>query len=449
MKHWFADKAFRSIVRNASYLGSSKLFSAALGLIALACAGRGMVPAVFGSLVMIHAYATGVGALAKFQTWQFVIQYGAPAHQRGDETTVSDTIRFAFGLDITSGFVGMVGAMIALPFIGHWFELEGSHLWLAFAYCTLVPTMTSATPTGVLRLFDRFDQIALQQLVTPALRAVGGIIAYGFDLGFVGFLITWYVADLLGDLTFWGMTFGELKRRGLLHALRPGLFGTARRLPGSWSFVWTTNIAHSVYAAWGPLSNLVVGGLLGPAAAGLFKVASTLCDSAGKPADLLARGFYPEIMRLDPATRRPWRLALRSGLLAGGIGVLVMLVVWLGGEPVIGLVFGSKYLEAFDLLQLMVISLVVTTVTFPLESLLYMVGRPRAALVAELSATVVYLFVLVALCHTHGLMGAGVAYVMGVVAVALCMLVPTLASYRNRARYTRQSDIIAVDEMPA
>jgi len=243
--------------------------------------------------------------------------------------------------------------------------------------------------------------------------------------------------NLAGDLTIWAMAVRELRRHDMLSALRPGLLGTARRLPGSWDFVWTTNIAHSVYAAWGPISNVIVGAMLGPAAAGLFKIAGTIADSAGKPADLLARGFYPEIMRLDPASKRPWRLALRTGLIAAAIGALVLLVVFVGGKPVIGFVFGHKYLVAFGLLQIMTAALILEMGTFPLESLLYMVGRQRAALVAQLTSALIYCVALVVFSHLWGLTGAGIAFLLGTLATAVCMLIPTLQSYRRRAVYGR------------
>lgn len=87
--------------------------------------------------------------------------------------------------------------------------------------------------------------------------------------------------------------------------------------------------------------------MLGPAAAGLFKIAMTFFDSAGTPAGLLGKSFYPEVMRLDPRTTRPWLLGVKSGLLAGGIGILVALAVLIVGKPLISLVFGVKYLEAY------------------------------------------------------------------------------------------------------
>lgn len=433
MKHWFADGVFRTVLRNAGYLVSGKLAGALFSLGAFACAGRALTPALFGLLMIVHAYAHAAGGLAKFQTWQFIVREGTPALQRGDRARVADVIRFAFGLDIASGAVGMIGAMLLLPWLAGWFGIDRAILPLAIAYCTLVPTMSAATPTGTLRVLDRFDLIAGQQIVTPVLQAAGALLSYVAGLGFVGFVVTWYVSDLLGDLVLWFCAVRELKRREMLGALRPGLFGTAKRLPGAWAFVWTTNAAHSVYAAWGPLSNLIVAGILGPVAAGLYKIAGTLLDSAAKPADLLRRGYYPEIMRLDPRERRPWLLGLRAGLLAGALGLVVVLLVLVGGKPLITLVFGAKYLAAYDLLKLMALSLVVTMAFFPLESLLYMAHRQGAALVAQLIAVGGYLALLAGLTHAYGLKGAGVAYLAGSMAVALCMTVATIAAYRRRA----------------
>ncbi|BAV63732.1 lipopolysaccharide biosynthesis protein [Sphingobium cloacae] len=441
MKHWFSDGAFRAILRNASYLGSGKLGGALLSLIALACAGHALSPALFGTLAVVQAYASGVSALVKFQTWQFIVRFGAPALVRKDIGRFREVTRFSFGLDLASGAAGLIAGMALLPFLAQWVGIAREDVYLALLYCTLIPIMTAATPTGILRTLDRFDHLAVQQLVTPLLTAIGGIVCYAGGLGFAGFVITWYVAELAGDMLLWFFAARELKRRDIHHALRPGLFAPARRIGGAWDFVWTTNIAHSIWSAWGPLSNVIVGGMLGPAAAGLFKIASTFFESAGKPANFLEKSFYPEIMRLDPASRRPWRLAVRTGVLAGGLGLVMLLVVMAGGEPLISLVFGKRYVEAFSLLQVMAASLVVSTATFPLESLLYMAGRQRAALVAEGLAALAYGVMLVAMIHGFGLIGAGIAYVGGMILKALFTLVPTVAAYRGRASLSHHEEV--------
>lgn len=443
MKHWFSDSAFRAILRNAAYLGSGKLGGALLSLVALACAGHALTPGLFGILAVVQAYASGVSALVKFQTWQFIVRFGAPALARKDVERFRDATRLSFGLDLASGVVGLVAGIALLPFLARWVGIEDKDLPLALLYCTLIPIMTAATPTGILRTLDRFDYIAVQQLVTPLLMAIGGILSYAAHLGFAGFVITWYIAELVGGLLLWFFAARELKRREIRHALRPSLFAPARRIKGAWDFVWTTNIAHSIWSAWGPLSNVIIGGMLGPASAGLFKIASTFFESAGKPAGFLEKSFYPEVMRLDPTTQQPWRLAIRTGLLAGGMGLAMLLVVMIGGQPLISLVFGKRYLEAFDLLQIMAVSLVVSTATFPLESLLYMAGRQRAALVAEGLAALSYGIILVILIHWLGLMGAGIAYVCGMCMKALFTLIPTMTAYHGRASLSHHGEAAA------
>ncbi len=434
MKGWFSDGVFRTVLRNAGYLATGRLVGAAMGVVALSCVGRGLGPSLFGVLTLVHAYALGVSALVKFQTWQLVIRYGAPALARGERRTVVDSIRLAFGLDVTSGIVGMVAAVALLPWLAPHFGITRQWLPLALAYCTVIPTMASATPVGVMRLLGRFDLTAWSQPVTPFLRALGAATSFALGLGFPAYVVTWYVADIVGDLIGWGITVRLLRRADLLSGLRIGLFGTARRLPGAWGFTWTTNIAVSLGASWNPISNLIVGGILGPVAAGLYRIAATLLDTAGKPADLLTKGFYPEIMRLDPASRQPWKVALRTGLIAGGLGLVVILVLQVGGQPLIGAIFGHRYRAAYGLLQLMMLALAISMASFPLESLLYMAHRQRAALVAQCLATMLYLALLALLSRRFGLAGSGVAYVLGNLALAIAMIVPVVAAYRGRAR---------------
>ena len=101
-------------------------------------------------------------------------------------------------------------------------------------------------------------------------------------------------------------------------------------------------------AAWGPIARLVVGGLLGPAGAALFRVASILSDSAGKPADLLAKAFYPEVVRMDLTSRKPWKLMLRGTVLASGLALIAILALLLGGKPIVSLLFGKAFLGAYE-----------------------------------------------------------------------------------------------------
>lgn len=442
MKHWFSDGVFRTILRNAAYLASSNALSALLGLVALSCAGKGMSTQMFGVLVVIQAYAKGISDVIKFQTWQLVVKYGATAVDNKNIRQFRDVISFSFALDIASGAIAVVAGMLLLPLLAHSLGLDRQSLWLAILYCTLIPSLAASTPTGILRAVNRFDLIAIQQAVRPLLRAAGSVISYLGDLGFAGFIITWYASNLIGGVLYWWFAARELRRRNIHHALRPRLFAPASRLAGAWSFVWTTNFAHSIWSARNSCSTVLVGIVLGPAAAGLFKIATTFFDATGSPAKLMEKSFYPEVMRLDPRSSQPWLLGLKSACLAGGIGVLVALLVMVVGKPVISSVFGEQYLQAYHLIEIMLGAIVVSMLGFPQESLLFMAGKQRVFLVAQTLSSASYIALLIVLSHFFGVSGAAYAYLAGQCLDVLLSFIPTLRAwhYRHLLPFTKPKE---------
>lgn len=385
-----------------------------------------------GVLVIVQSYAKSISDFIKFQTWQLVVQYGTPALTNNNPQQFRNVVSFSFSLDIVSGAVAIVGGIALLPFLSHSLGLDDQSFWLAALYCTLIPSMASSTPTGILRAVDRFDLIAVQQATKPFLRAAGSVVAWYFDFGFAGFVIAWYVSNLVGGTMYWWFAARELRRRNIHNAFKLNLFESARHIKGAWSFVWSTNIAHSIWSARNSCSTVLVGIVLGPAAAGLFKIAMTFFDAAGTPAGLLGKSFYPEVMRLDPRTTRPWLLGVKSGLLAGGIGILVALAVLIVGKPLISLVFGVKYLEAYDLIQVMLGAIVISMLGFPQESLLLMAGKQRAFLVAQTIASIGYIVLLFMFCHLFGVLGAAFAYFGGQCLDVALSLIPTLKAFFQR-----------------
>ncbi|ENO9978044.1 lipopolysaccharide biosynthesis protein, partial [Shigella sonnei] len=118
-------------------------------------------------------------------------------------------------------------------------------------------------------------------------------------------------------------------------------------------------------------------------------------------------------------------LGVKSGLLAGGIGILVALAVLIAGKPLISLVFGVKYLEAYDLIQVMLGAIVISMLGFPQESLLLMAGKQRAFLVAQTIASIGYIVLLFMFCHLFGVLGAAFAYFGGQCLDVVLSLIPT------------------------
>jgi O-antigen/teichoic acid export membrane protein len=433
MRHWFKDQHFRSLLKNSSYLAASRVVAAVAGLATVSLAAHALGLLLFGALILITSYAKAVSGIAKFQSWQLIVRYGARAIH-GEVDDFKTSTGFAFSLDAVSGIAAMLVAVAVLPFVAGWVGITPGQLWLAMLYCTLLPTMGAATPTGILRALDRFDQISWQGTVTPISRLVLVVIAFFADAPFAAYVAAWYVTDLGGDLYMWFLAWRELRRRGLMEGIRPTL--KPESLPGAWRFAIHVNLNASVQAAWGPIARVVVGGLLGPAGAALFRAASSLSDAAAKPADLLAKAFYPEVVRMDLSTKKPWNLMLRGTALASIVAILAIVVLLIGGQPLIGLMFGKAFLGAYDALVILMLVPFLSVFSFPLPPMLYALDRPDAPVTARLIGTVTFFVLIAPLSWRFGISGAAIAFVIGTAATVGVMMWQLAREYARSRRRT-------------
>ena len=410
MKHWFKDQHFRSLLRNSSYLAISRVVALIASVVTMSLAAHALGLLLLGALILIDSYARALSGIAKFQSWQLIVRYaGRVLH--GEHEDFQTSTGFAFTLDAISGVGGMLIAIVLLPFVGPWVGIPPGQLWLAMIYCTLLPTMAAATPTGVLRALDRFDQISWADTVTPITRLAVVLIAYLHGAGFVAYVAAWYATTLVGDLYDWFLAWRELRRRNLLQGIRPTL--KPDTLPGAWRFAIQVNLTASVQSAWGPIARLAVGGLLGTAGAALFRIASVLSDTASKPADLLAKAFYPEVVRMDLSSKKPWKLMLRGTALATGLALIAILILVLGGKPILLFLFGRAFLPSYDAMVILMVVPFLTVFSFPLPPMLYALDRPDSPLKARLVGAILFFAFVAPLCWKFGVDGAAIAFVIG------------------------------------
>ena len=421
MKHWFKDQHFRSLLKNSGYLGMSRVVAALAGIATLAFAGRGLGLLLFGTLILITSYARAVSGIAKFQSWQLIVRYGGHGVAHGDSEHFKVATGFAFALDMISGIGGMLVGAALLPLISNLVGIRPEFLWLGMLYCTLLPTMASATPGGVLRVLDRFDLMGWADTATPISRAILCAFAFVTHATFPVYVAIWYVTDLGGDLFNWFLGWRELKRHGLHVGIRPTLRPNA--LPGAWRFAIEVNLATSVQAVWGPIGRLVVGGLLGPAGAALFRIASTLADSAQKPADLLGKAFYPEIVRMDLTSKKPWKLMLRGTALISLVALLAIVLLIVGGRPLMALLFGKAFLGAYKPLVILMAIPFIGIFSFPLSPMLYALGRSDGPLKAKLMGSAVFFITIAPLSWAFEVVGAAIALVLANLVNAAAMMI--------------------------
>lgn len=413
----------RRVLTNTGVLLGGRVVNAVISLAYMAVAARALGASGLGVLVLINAFAQLMGDAVKFQSWQTVLNYGAAPFAEGRKADFQRVVRFTVFLDIVSGLVGVAlgiaGAIVFDEELG-WTVAQAP---AAALYALSIIAMAPATPLGLLRLFNRFDLMSAQFAIQSAVRLAGGLIAWWMNAPLEAFLLVWAAGTVAQFVYLAVVSVREMAQRDLLSDWNwKGPLTTG--MPGAWRFAWATNFSATVDVMFTHVVTLVIGAVMGPAPAALWRVGRQVADALAKPAKLLIPALYPELARLRAAKGEAamTKLAVQVGLLGGGIATLLLVVTIFAGGPILTLVMGPAFADAEEVMVWQVAAAVVAIWALPLEPMLVSLGQAGAALRVRLSVCVLYLGLLVPVVRAWGPNGAGAALVGAGILMGLGML---------------------------
>ncbi len=286
-----AADAFARILANTGWLLGGKGVGAVLSLAYLAIVTRTLGVADFGRFALVLSAANVIKTLVSFDSWQIVVRYGQPHLAAGNGDALNRVLRFCILIDLASAAAGAAIAAGVILFAGPLLGLEpdmGLQVWL-FALLMMITIRSS--PTGVLRLFDRFDSAAFAETMIPVGRMIGALVAWVAAPGITAFLLAWAFAELLCAASYW---FLALRVGGTqIGSWRAGRALDARaENPGIVGFLTATNLQTSLSSVGQQVAVLIVGAFVGPAGAGLYRLANQLANSLTKISSLLSRSIF-------------------------------------------------------------------------------------------------------------------------------------------------------------
>jgi O-antigen/teichoic acid export membrane protein len=264
----------------------------------------------------------------------------------------------------------------------------------------------------MLRLFARFGLLSWHAIVTPSARLIGVTFAWATEAELLTYLIIWVICGWIGAAAAFALAWREARQRSLLKGMTTSLKRLSADNPGVWRFSLFSNLHASVALIPAQGSVFLVGALIGPGAAGLFRIAREIGTALGKPVDLINQAIFPDIARLVRSAQwsRLMRTAFRAGLVAGAAGAMVTVIIAIVGRPLIELLFGNEFGDAASLLLLLAIATMIRVLAFAADPVLYALNKPQAALSIAIATTLLFLMVLLWRIPSDGLMAAGIAY---------------------------------------
>lgn len=370
-----------------------------------------MGPRDFGGFTLVLTYGQMIANLVQFQSWKGVIRYGA-IHRAGDR---ADRLARLFGFTATLDAAGAIGgallAIVGVPLIAGYLHWPADQQRLAQGFGVLLLLATGGTASGILRLHDRFDLLAYTEAVGPMVRVVGALAAWLMSGGIIAFLGVWAGAALGQSLAQW-LAALLIERAKLKVGPRPFRKAAAEnhRL---WRFMILTNISNSLSLFWMQLGTLAVGNAGGAAQAGGFRISSRIAKGVAKPVETVTRALYPELARLvaEGEHRTVRAILLRVTAMAALLAIAMVVIVGVGGKPILHLIAGRKFEFAHVFLTVLAFSAAIDLAGFALEPFHTAHGRAGRVLRIRLVGACFYLATLVVLLPRIGAIGAAFAAV--------------------------------------
>ena len=169
---------------------------------------------------------------------------------------------------------------------------------------------------------------------------------------------------------------------------------------------------------------IIIGGILGGAMAGLFKVAKQFANLLIRITDPLFYAIYPELAKLwaNSQFQRFKKVTFRTGLSAGGCGIILWFIFLIFGKQILYYTVGSQYLSAYFTMIIYAIAMVIAVAVSPLSPAIFATGKHKIFLYAISIATAVYFCCLPSFLITFKITGAAYAYIIFYIVYSTIMM---------------------------
>lgn len=376
-----------NILRNFGWILGGKGFGAIASLAYLAVLTRTLGLEDFGQFALIFGFSQAIIAFVSFQSWQIIVRFGTVSTLAANWSSLGRLIGLCSTLDIAAAIVGCLIAYLVCYQFAYALNISPELLDICFLFTCALLWARMSTPSGVVRLMNRFDIGTYVEAIVPFGRLVGAIIV-AFTVATVErFLLLWAIIDLCAMVLYWWSAYRLAPTSFAKNNLK-NLRMALEEHNGVIRFSAVTYASATIDTAMrqGPL--LFVGATLGTESAGIYRIADQLAQGISKASVFAARAIFPDLSAMHHAegTLAVSKAVRKLTLAAVMSGLLLTLIAWIVGSTLISIIGGSEYKAAASVLIPLVIAASIELAAVAFEPMLYATGYATRALAARLAA---------------------------------------------------------------
>lgn len=170
IKKEFHNDFWLKMVKNVLAIFSGKGIAAALYAIIVLLISSMFPAEIYGCFVIGQTYMGAIDLVVNFQCWNSVIRYGTFALESNDKHKLLRIIKAGLIVDLSTCIGGFFIGLAMVRLIGHILNWSETIQIICVLFSFEILFHVEGTITGILRLFDKFKNIAIYTAVSAVLK---------------------------------------------------------------------------------------------------------------------------------------------------------------------------------------------------------------------------------------------------------------------------------------
>ena len=138
---------------------------------------RALGPEEFGLIVLMHSYVLMVRALFNLKPAETFVRFGVPLMDAEETAKVNQLLGLVRSFEWVTMLIACVTAVVFAPLAAGWLGLPDSAGVILMVYSLVLLTSAVGTARGFCRASERFDVLRTAQVIGPAVRLTGVVLA--------------------------------------------------------------------------------------------------------------------------------------------------------------------------------------------------------------------------------------------------------------------------------
>lgn len=409
IRTWLRDAFLRRLLKNSGWLLGGTGLATAIGLIGLTLKTHSLGAENFGLLTVVLAYITLAEKLTSFRSWMPFIKFGADAIKLNNKRLLAGYAKLAFLMDAAGALLGFAFALLGARLFASWQGWDPQTVALLTMASFLVPFNLIDAPTGILRTLNRFRFFTFQKIAEASLGMAGALLAWYFEWGITGFLLSTILAILLGRLLLIALAFDALRREGILvHWKCPLPADRGRFL----RFGWWSYLSGVMDIPVKQLDVIILSATLSLEASGIYRIIKQVVNLLMLMTDPIYQAVYPQFAGLmaEGDFKKSLKYCAKIGILIAVAISPISLVLAATSKWWLGWTFGPEFTSGWGALTMFLLLKILTLPTMPLHPLFTAAGHVRKNVWILGASNGIYLLLLSPLTLATGLFGPILAW---------------------------------------